>query len=110
MSELLGETVEEDGLAKKLWSGGRNKYRSAWLKANGHYFKEFAKKAREAVDSVNSNIRLGACSCMTTWDFDGVSTPELAKILAGTRNRSRGSSARRIGRIRVRSAAIVCRT
>ncbi len=83
MSELLGETVEEDGLAKKLWSGGRNKYRSAWLKANGHYFKEFAKKAREAVDSVNSNIRLGACSCMTAWDFDGVSTPELAKILAG---------------------------
>ena len=36
MSELLDERVEQEGLAKKLWSGGRNKYRSAWLKANGH--------------------------------------------------------------------------
>lgn len=83
MSKILGKEVEMEGLANKLWSGGRNKYRSAWLKANGHYLREFARKSREAVDSVNPNIRLGACSCMTTWDFDGVSTAELAHILAG---------------------------
>lgn len=83
MSNIIGEEVGMDGLANKLWSGGRNKYRSAWLKANGHYFKEFARKSREAVDSVNPQIRLGACSCLTSWDLDGVTTVELAHILAG---------------------------
>ena len=83
MSNILGEEINMEGLANKLWTGGRNKYRSAWLKANGHYFREFARKSREAVDSVNPNIRLGACSCLTSWDFDGVSTAELAHILAG---------------------------
>ena len=83
MEELLGEPVPKDNLAKLLLSGGPNKYRSAYLRANGHYFREFAKQSRAAVDSVDPSIRLGLCSCMTTWDIDGISTDELARILAG---------------------------
>ena len=83
MSDLLGEEVVLDGLAQKVWSGKGNKYRSAWLKANGYFFKEFAKRIRKAIDEVDSSIRLGPCACMTTWDFDGVSAVELAKIMAG---------------------------
>ena len=83
MSEILGEDVSTKELGKLIFGGSKNKYRSAYLKANGHYFKEFARKSREAVDSVNPNIRLGLCSCMTTWDFDGVSAAELARIMAG---------------------------
>ena len=83
MSEILGEDVSTKDLAKLIFGGGKNKYRSAYLQANGHYFREFAKQSRAAVDSVNPNIRLGLCTCMTTWDFDGISTPELARILAG---------------------------
>ena len=83
MSEILGEDVSAKELGVLIFGGGKNKYRSAYLRANGHYFKEFAKLARGAVDSVNPNIRLGACSCMSTWDFDGVSAAELARIMAG---------------------------
>ncbi len=83
MEELLGEPVPTGNLSELLFSGGPNKYRSAYLKANGHFFREFARQSRAAVDSVDPTIRLGLCSCMTTWDFDGVSTPELARILAG---------------------------
>ena len=83
MSELIGEEISIDGLANKVWSGKGNKYRSAWLKANGHFFKEFAKKIRRAIDEVDPSIRLGPCACMTTWDFDGISAVELAKIMAG---------------------------
>ena len=83
MSQILGEDVSTKELGKLIFGGGRNKYRSAYLQANGHYFKEFAKLARAAVDSVNPKIRLGACSCMTTWDFDGVSAAELSRIMAG---------------------------
>ncbi|MBQ2701640.1 MAG: hypothetical protein IJF64_01515 [Clostridia bacterium] len=83
ISKLLGEDVSTKELGKLIFGGGRNKYRSAFLQANGHYFKEFARRSRAAVDSVNPKIRLGLCSCMTTWDFDGVSAAELARIMAG---------------------------
>lgn len=83
MSEILGEDVSEKELGALVFKGGKNKYRSAFLQANGHFLKEFAKLSRAAVDSVDPNIRLGLCSCMSTWDFDGVSAYELAKIMAG---------------------------
>lgn len=83
MSNLLGEELPQEGLGKLIFGGGKNKYRSAFLKANGHYFKEFARRSRSAVDSINPTIRLGLCSCMTTWDFDGVSAAELSRIMAG---------------------------
>ena len=84
MSELLGEDVPAEGLAQKVWSGKGNKYRDAWLKANGHFFRKFAGRIRHAIDKVDPSIRLGPCACMTTWDFDGVSAVELASIMAGT--------------------------
>lgn len=83
MSDILGEDVSDKELGKLVFGGKGNKYRSAFLKANGHFLKEFARKSREAVDSVDQNIRLGLCSCMSTWDFDGVSAAELSRILSG---------------------------
>ena len=83
MSQILGEDVSTKELSRLIFGGTKNKYRSAYLKANGHYFREFAKQARMVVDTVDPNIRLGLCACMSTWDFDGVSAAELAGILAG---------------------------
>lgn len=83
MESILGEKLPEGDLSKLLLSGKGNKYRNAFLKSKGHYLREFAKQSRAAVDSIDPVIRLGACSCMSVWDFDGVSTPELARILAG---------------------------
>ena len=83
ISGLLGEDVSDKDMSKLILGGGKNKYRSAFLKANGHYLREFAGLARAAVDSVDPDIRLGLCACLTTWDFDGVSAAELAGILAG---------------------------
>ena len=83
MSELLGEPVPMEGLGQRVFGGSRNKYRSAFLKANGHFFRLFAEGVREAVDSVDPSIRVGLCACMTTWDFDGISAAELSRILAG---------------------------
>ena len=84
MSSILGEEISKEGLAEKLLSGGPNKYRSAWLKANGDYFREFAAEMRACLDEVDPSVRFGPCSCMPLWDFDGVSTPEISRILAGS--------------------------
>lgn len=61
MKQLLGEDFELEEIKEKLVSGGGNKYRSAWLKANKYYLLNFAKKMREAVNEVNKDIRFGVC-------------------------------------------------
>lgn len=84
MSNILGEEVKHDGLFEKCFSGGRNKYRSAYLKAAGDSLRGFCKAMRDAIDEVNPKVRLGACSCITVWDGDGVDSYELARIMAGS--------------------------
>lgn len=83
MKELLGEDFKLEDIKDKLISGGANKYRSAWLKANRHYLVNFAKEMRKAVNEVNPDVRLGFCSCMGEWDIDGAYSIEISKALAG---------------------------
>ncbi len=83
ISEILGEDVTEEIIRENVYLGGKNKYRDAYIKANGDAFRAFAKKMREAVDKVDENIRLGACACLNSWDIDGVSAEELSLIFAG---------------------------
>ena len=81
--QLLGECPDPMELEEKALTGGKNKYRDAWMKVNGDALKSFAYRIRQALDEVNPNIRIGFCSCMPVWDVDGVDTVTLAKILAG---------------------------
>lgn len=83
MSEIIGEEVSADGLFAKAFSGKPNKYRSAYLKAAGDSLKNYCRRMRETIDTVNPKIRLGACSCLSVWDADGVDSYTLAKIMAG---------------------------
>ena len=83
MAEILGEDIPAEGLYEKMFSGKKNRYRSAFMKVCGDSLKNFAKRMREAVDSVNPSIRMGQCGCITTFDYDGVDSFTLSKILAG---------------------------
>ena len=80
ISEILGEKLTGEELSKRILSGGRNKYRSALLEANGSFLEEFAGDMRTYVDSVNTNIRLGYCSCLTSWDIDGTDPMRVSRI------------------------------
>ncbi len=83
ISKRLGETVTGELLEKKLLYGGENKYRDAFLAVNGYFMEVFAKEMREALDSVNPNIRMGRCCCMGSWDIDGADPIKIGRILAG---------------------------
>jgi len=78
-----GESHNREELTELIMSGGKNKYRDAYLKANGDSLRAFAKAIREAVDEIDPNIRIGKCSCMASWDIDGTTSSEIARILAG---------------------------
>ncbi len=82
MEKLLGEKLDETKL-KQLLSGGKNKYRDAWISANGYFIESFAKRMRKALDEVNPEIRLGQCSCLGAWDTDGTDSITISKLLAG---------------------------
>ncbi len=79
----IGETIPREKLEGLIFTGGRNKYRSAYLKLSADTLLDFAKKLRGAVDEVDSNVRLGIAVCYDTWDFAGTDPIELAKVFAG---------------------------
>jgi hypothetical protein len=83
INEIIGEKKSREELTELIMSGGKNKYRDAYLKANGDSFRDFAKAIRDAVDEINPSIRVGKCSCMASWDIDGTTPDEIARILAG---------------------------
>lgn len=82
--KILGEELTSDELYKKAFEpNGDKKYRTAWIDANGKAFADFAKNAREYVDKINPNIRIGVCSCFSSWGNDGITPMELCRLLAG---------------------------
>ena len=83
LDELVGEKLPEEKLPQLLFTGGKNKYRSAWLQMVGDSHRKFARRVRAAIDSVDPSIRAGFCAGFTSWDIEGVDAIELTKILAG---------------------------
>lgn len=83
INRITGECSTREELEKHITSGGKNKYRDAFLQVNGDALRNFAKTMRKAVDEVNPSIRISLCSCLSSWDLDGTDARELATILAG---------------------------
>lgn len=83
ISEELGEEVTLETMEKHLLHGGADKYRSAFIRCNGRALGEFAAEMRKYLDEVNPDIRMGFCSCISSWDMDGIHPDELSRKLAG---------------------------
>ena len=83
IEKKTGESLDRAALRDRILSGGKNKFRDAWLEANGEAFEYFARRVRQSVDRVNPKVRIGACACLSSWDIDGIDAYRLARILAG---------------------------
>ena len=81
--QLVGETVPRDEIEEKVFTGGKNKYRDAYMDMSRKTMLDFAKKVRATIDEVNPHIRAGACMAPCNWDFSGVDGIEIARALAG---------------------------
>lgn len=79
----IGEVIPREELERKIFSGGKNFYRTEWLKLQGETLTDFALKMREKVNEVNSEIKMGFCACLDPWDFNGTNCIEISKALAG---------------------------
>ncbi|MBE6731615.1 MAG: hypothetical protein E7564_08000 [Ruminococcaceae bacterium] len=79
----IGEVIPKEELEKKIFSGGKNFYRTEWLKLQGETLINFSKEMRSALNEVNPDIRMSICACWDTWDFEGTNCIEIAKALGG---------------------------
>lgn len=83
MESMLGRRIDGGELKEKLLSGGGNDVRDAFVKANGEALEAFAAAMRARVDKVRPAVRLGFCSCITSWDLDGSCPDRISRLLAG---------------------------
>ncbi len=81
--EYCGEPITREELRELAFRGGKNKYRGAWLRAQGESLRELACAIREGVDRVNPDIPVAVCSAHCSWDIDGADPIEITDILAG---------------------------
>ena len=79
----VGENLARADMEKRIFTGGPNKYREAWLDMGHDALLGLAGKIRARVDAVDPAVRVGVCAVMSTWDTDGVNAIELTKTLAG---------------------------
>ena len=82
MCDELGETLTADELYSKVFRGGQNRYRDAWLKVQSGGMLEFSKMLRRELDTVSPDTRLGMCAC-SRWDVSGADILENTLALAG---------------------------
>lgn len=83
MRKLCGEEIEREDLMRLAFSGKPNRYRDAWLKAQGDSLRLLAKDIRSAVDAVDPGVCVALCAAHCQWDIDGTTPIELTDILAG---------------------------
>lgn len=83
LQEELGEDLTGKPLEELLFTGGKNRYRDAWVKVMGDSMRKFCRTVRKVVDEADPSIRMGFCAGYTSWDVECVDALELTKILAG---------------------------
>ena len=79
----IGEEVPLEKIEELIYTGGKNKYRTAYRELMRGSLIDFAKALRETVDKVNSSIRMGICSTPDNYDNSGTDMIELSKTIAG---------------------------
>ncbi len=83
INKALGRTATKAELRQALLSGGGNDVRGAFVRANGEALEAFCAEMRRWVNKTAPSVRLGFCSCITSWDLDGTSPDRLSRLLAG---------------------------
>lgn len=81
--ELIGEQITVEELREKLLNGGKNRYRDIWCDLMGKTLRDFSAKIEKAVHTIDKDIRIGLSANASSYTMEGVSIPELARIIAG---------------------------
>ncbi len=81
--ELCGENISREDIKHLVFEQKANKYRKAWLKAQGESLELLATDIRTAVDKTAPDVRVGVCLTAGSFGLDGTEPIKLATLLAG---------------------------
>jgi len=81
--KLIGENISRKDLRKKIFSGGENKYRTAWLQLQAETLLDLASAIEKQAHEIDGDIRLGMCANNASYDMEAAPLPELVKTIAG---------------------------
>lgn len=85
IAEILGHDIDRANVKADALNGAMNPVRKAWMQANGESMLALARRCRDAVNAVNPRIRLGFCSCLSSWSgIDGTDARELTQAFTGS--------------------------
>ncbi len=79
----IGEVLPLPEVEDRIFHGGKNKYRDAYMDMLGDTLRGFLRGAREVINEVDKTIRLALCTAGETVDYDGTDIIEMSKIGAG---------------------------
>lgn len=83
IESLLRREITPEELKANLYGGGPGDLRDAFIRANGEALEHFAAAMRRDLDEVAPRVRMGFCSCITSWDLDGTTPDRISRLLAG---------------------------
>ena len=81
--QRVGERIPREEIEERVFTGGKNKYRDAYMAMMRDSLLGFAKALRDAVDEVDETIRLGASSGPDNVDYNGTDLLTIARTFAG---------------------------
>ncbi len=82
--QRLGYDISREELREAVSCGQQNEIRDAWLALQGASIEDYARRIREAIDSVDPTVRCGFCCVMSNWSADGTDVERITKLLAGS--------------------------
>ena len=81
--ELCGEQISREALREQVFTGKANKYRDAFLQAQGEALSLLAADIRAAVNKTAPTVRVGLCASPWLFGVDASDPVALARLLAG---------------------------
>lgn len=82
-SERIGRTVRPSQLAGLLYGGEPNVYRTEWYRLKRETMLGFLEQVRTAADAIRSGVRIGLATNRASFEHDGASIQEMARVVAG---------------------------
>lgn len=82
-NELCDGKLDFDLVKEKFWDDQPNPYRETYLETLRLSLERFVARIREAIDTVNPNMRLALCAHGADYFWNGADIRRLAKIAAG---------------------------
>ncbi len=78
-----GERLTRAELSERIFTGGRNRHRDAWMEMQRDTLMDFTKRIEREVHAIDPAVRLGLSANGSSFEMEGVTIDELEMALAG---------------------------